>query len=1541
MPPKDAAKKGKAGKGKGADQSAESAPPFVILKEKLPNANWWPTLHLVVENSPVETLLVDLMAEGLAGNGVVTIQKHDLIRETELLVNEHRNVRQEPKLSRREKDKIAKKKAEEEEQRRKEAEEREKEMERQRQAAEKEAQEKGTTGKASTALLKQSKITVRLSSEKTGIKPDSTPVTEAPPPQPRTLLHELIDELQFLNKDVPLSQVFKNPTMPSLVLMVKYKVMMLKRSDIDLFKISYPKHIKLESVKPAPEPLASTDHKKGKTKEPQSKVGDTTSKAPVEKASVMPKDQKANNTSLPKGKPGGGKGKGQADDASDSPEPPPLKNGEKVVVPFHIKCVQPADPIGNAQERVREEIPDNIQRIVRKIQEGEKQTDGEGQESQDPELVPNATPHDMNDDTGGVTSFFRELFVCSAIGTEGLPVLNHSKSLLYATYGTPAFPVTKYQMVRYIVLFGIKDVSFLSEAERQKLPVTSVISVHCLRHRNLPPVRASDLSWIKQPSALLENLDMFWQNTRDLIQQKLAKPESGASGLVVAVKHDVKPCTTSAEYKETAMAAGCLLVELLHRLVHAKVLFKMYNESLDLQHIPKCKMRRTDNHENFRAKEGAEFLDKVQKRLLEQRNTNPEESLALQNLTKNFIEDLRLDLQITGVISETKFIDPAPEDDMSSWQAMEVLSRLSKPAIPEEFPFTGSLKTLLKQKAFALQYNKRWIETILHRLEADARQDRRNSLANQTPNSLAESMKAWNLGTAKEIKIPDILEDEWRFIAPAYSAEHDEDTELSDNENFTELCKMRNFYAVVSYSQKQLSTELALANEQYFHHCVRRDTVTGNVFIIFYAVSNGYPATHIRISETRLHCTVDFPTFCCNIMDEVQSEMEKHVDQTYRCSGQPAINQRFPYGCQTQFAYDADCAEKLGTETVDHLSNYERKGCLKAFIRSNKEHFARRQGWKLKPEETVVMPPTIPLIPTPEPQYLTDTGCETKGAKPSAKKTPAAGQKHETDKLPPCPVPKKTPQDEPFIWNRALAPPKPSCEFAHPSKIPAYLLSNSLSKIKREERRIYCCNTVVSIDRHEFHDGKSALYISASNIYGMNAFVCISEQERSLHLEYEDKTRISVTIVNDKPQLQILDPLGTKTVIGENDRWYCTMSSCVKDAEDAVSVTLFENKAVGLIGGKREEAVFLSPNGNLITHIDQPEDEITKSMPDTSKRFHTKFDHLGHRIGVTIDENATVLVRDESPRSLTKCTQLRSGLRMQTSHLLEGNGEDRMTSHTYEYPGFPRVYCNSSQFETWSLHNGILVSTMDYMNYVILAGVNVVIVDASGAVSLTTLPECSQAFHLEGGPGLIGYPSHSQISFAKQVCAAIKENLNWHRTCSWTRFICCGERVAEVWDLSGAKYTVSESGETKTESAQNTKDGNDLPAPRMFIVSEANRSGSEFVFGEEAISLKYKVLHLNSGDRVRVSGNATQNIQGSFECEITDEVQTEWEYEKPHLLPEELLSDVRALAGAWKKNVAESKDVRFRFHTTKSSARSEQWKKVLFVSEAANSNQKS
>ena len=88
-------------------------PALVITSEQLIHKNWWPVIGLVVENSPVESLLVDLMVDCVEGNSVITVKKDDILQEAQNLLKLHaKPFSPDEALSRRELEKRVKKQAE-------------------------------------------------------------------------------------------------------------------------------------------------------------------------------------------------------------------------------------------------------------------------------------------------------------------------------------------------------------------------------------------------------------------------------------------------------------------------------------------------------------------------------------------------------------------------------------------------------------------------------------------------------------------------------------------------------------------------------------------------------------------------------------------------------------------------------------------------------------------------------------------------------------------------------------------------------------------------------------------------------------------------------------------------------------------------------------------------------------------------------------------------------------------------------------------------------------------------------------------------------------------------------------------------------------------------------------------------------------------------------------------------------------------------------------------------------------------------------------
>lgn len=122
MVAKGAGKPGKAGgkdakKAKGHEHpgtpTGPPQPALVITSEQLIHKNWWPVIGLVVENSPVESLLVELMVDCVRGNSVITVKKDDVLQEAQNLLRLHaKPYSADETLSRRELEKRAKKRAE-------------------------------------------------------------------------------------------------------------------------------------------------------------------------------------------------------------------------------------------------------------------------------------------------------------------------------------------------------------------------------------------------------------------------------------------------------------------------------------------------------------------------------------------------------------------------------------------------------------------------------------------------------------------------------------------------------------------------------------------------------------------------------------------------------------------------------------------------------------------------------------------------------------------------------------------------------------------------------------------------------------------------------------------------------------------------------------------------------------------------------------------------------------------------------------------------------------------------------------------------------------------------------------------------------------------------------------------------------------------------------------------------------------------------------------------------------------------------------------
>lgn len=544
---------------------------------------------------------------------------------------------------------------------------------------------------------------------------------------------------------------------------------------------------------------------------------------------------------------------------------------------------------------------------------------------------------------------------------------------------------------------------------------------------------------------------------------------------------------------------------------------------------------------------------------------------------------------------------------------------------------------------------------------------------------------------------------------------------------------MTSYYAAVTYSAQQLLAALSDANEHFFHRCVRKDQVSGKTFLIFYAVHEKISHLHLRHTETRLHSRSDFPTFVCNIMDEIQPWSRKNIKQAYHCPRRPLIDPRFPYGCQNQYAYHRDLYNRLNSAENDHLSFFIKKHSLKNLVRLNKDSFAKRCNWKLKKVPSLassVVPSPVLLSPSPLSPDIT-----AKRSKASGKgKKNQGGLSKEIipQQIPSCPPKTRSAEEEPFIWNRAREPSRPPCSSLAVPRIPAYSLANALTKANREEQRIYCRDTVVSVDRHVSFDGRTALFVTATITDGLEIFLTNDDKERALSLVYQGSTRVCIHSTEKGIAVNLYDPIGNKLALEPHSTAFCEVSSAKQAAktEDHPSFIYFSNGKISKVYRDGSADVVL-PDGRLVSteRFDHTSpDAGNQSSRGNTATFRTGVPHSN--TSVSIDEEGRTSVVVNRPDGFLRRVEVANGLRFTTTASNSADFQKRLV--VIEQPNFPRVGVEMDGFGYVALCNGVLVITANHLQYLIVMGANAMIVSEDRCIFVTKLVELCEAFNAKG-----------------------------------------------------------------------------------------------------------------------------------------------------------------------------------------------------------------
>ncbi|OQV15943.1 hypothetical protein BV898_09865 [Hypsibius exemplaris] len=1659
MPPKAAKpRKGKDAKGVKKDRPGTPVgppqPPLLITNEQLMHQNWWPVIGLVVENSPVEALLVDLMVDCVEGNSVITVKRDDVLQEAHnLLKLRAKPYTEDEALSRRELDKRARKIAEAERERL----ERERE---ERLLAETATQEGGgkpphkssksqpstAKNKAATAAAAAAAAGAVAADALRGQQPaGSQPAPSAQPSvRPRSLADDLFDELLFHNPGKSFEEILKTPSVPTLVLLIKYKLIQLKRYDQQVFDSVRCAREPFGDPAKAGDPISGTpsgdpippsapvhqakspvNAKPGKSKEANTAAAAKETKASAPAGSLM-----VNKAMMKSGAAAKGKGGVQEE---ESTEPPQLADDETIVEPAHIECLNEAQTRKQSRARAFPEVPEAVAKL--RLKQGglsqilEETVDSNvklvgGVQAERKSKVretlmgdvaagghrgtmngqaERAGAVDKAEEIASESERMKGLLLASIVGTDGLPPLNHALTTKLGAYGLPAFPTSRNQMVRYIILQGFTEGAILEEMTKQKASITCLFKIQFLRQRNASPLLLRNLLWVRRPAEQTETLKKFWSDVDravDVINPSAAAAE--LCPLALQIRFDISERTTRKDFEIIAKETSAQLASLFFQVVKAKTLFQFYNSSLALQPVPRFHrhhhMEKIDRPE---IKDVYDFMADLTERgprlrlpsfveiNLDYRDDEvlPMPVNATPGIAQDFLKNLELEMFQRGILPcvtrRQRVMSPLVDSRHKLRQKPRTIEQTAvmlgylgldiknlpdfSTAVPNSD--TELLRKILTKPEVAHMYYKQWIETLFRLIYETVRVNPVEFVKEEIHiNSLAAAMSAWRT-SMKAKKHPQPQEEIHEFQIPSHPSNLERNLPSPKHQvalPLKQLAKMLNYFAVIKYTTKQLLTKLATAHDHFFHHTIRYDASTNRIFLIFHALHEKNSHAFVRRSTTRLHSRADFPTFVCNIMENVQAWADENLNRAYRCPRRTQISPQFPYGCQGQLAYQPNCASFLSSPSQDHFHGFIRQYSLKNLVRNNHHLFAKRCNWRSRKKSTQNL----------NADTLSASVFSPPATKP-AKRKPA------------------------FIWNRASDRLPPRCTVASTHKMTsAYSLSNVLTKIVRHEERIYSRNAVVSIDTNESYNEKTGVHITASVTEGLEIFMSNDEHGRSLAVEIDSRTRVCF---EKTPQsglwVSLLDGRKVQVKLDNDAVMFCEMLVPLKKEHVLIqsekplvlSFTRSGHLHRMLPDGRVET---IAPNGRILRYVLRipeppppppvveiaPEEKLnTKPNSKGGSQIKSAMGSRSHPPPIEVMEPPPpplpplepILVLEEEVKpdptipvpkvsrrhvesanlavhvtlaglqkniyrradgGFTRRVQVAPDLRITTRRVTVNEekrvkaGEEILT----EQPGLPRVGVNTvTKVGHVSLPDGVLLMVSDGGGlYLLVAGVNVVLVTSDGLLSACRLRTFGDLVGIKGLDGLQGFASTDFLDVARQLLAAAQSNKEWQKNDSLIRFTLSGDILVSVQDLSGLQHDIMQNGEAVSQIWADGVDRCVMPSPRVFILDAQKNTGCEYVFSEEALNLKYKILHSYSPDRIqyRAGKSATSQTPSVFTCKVSDDPATDWSYADADVLPASLLSDLKGETNFRPSDGPAPRNRIFRAHNLSHAEEREKWK---------------
>ena len=201
--------------------------------------------------------------------------------------------------------------------------------------------------------------------------------------------------------------------------------------------------------------------------------------------------------------------------------------------------------------------------------------------------------------------------------------------------------------------------------------------------------------------------------------------------------------------------------------------------------------------------------------------------------------------------------------------------------------------------------------------------------------------------------------------------------------------------------------------------------------------------------------------------------------------------------------------------------------------------------------------------------------------------------------------------------------------------------------------------------------------------------------------------------------------------------------------------------------------------------------------------------------------------------------------------------------------------------------------------------------------------------------GLRGFATAKFLDTAEHLLTASQNTLDWQHHESLVRFALSGDILASLQDLSGLQHDILQNGEAVSQVWEDGVDRCVMPSPRVFVLDPIRCTGSEYLFGEDAVDLKYKVMHFYAPDRINyeLASNSRSKTAAMFCCHVLDDPVTDWTYSDDDVLPASMQSDLKGNTNFRPSDGPPPKERVFRTHESSSADQQEQWKDVAFIAE--------